>query len=166
MSHCVFILGAGASAPSGCPVMNNFFSIGDALYRDAIIRGNTDGCPEQAEFIRLHQFRDYIRKNRTQITTDVDNLESVFNTIELSRFLGGLGSHGPEKLESIRSDFLSVLCRVLLLSQKVQAVHMEHHSDGGPTGPRTMPNEYMLIMKAVGRASESIKNLLYVQRLF
>lgn len=119
MSHCVFILGAGASAPSGCPVMANFFSAAERLHRQVIV--TPEANPDDASSLiyrDLHQFREYISGQQGHVFIDHNNIESLFNFIEISTIIGHAGRYSHDDLIDIRQKFVAILCNTIFKTQE------------------------------------------------
>lgn len=82
MSSAVFILGAGASAQSGCPCMYDFFDRAQTLFA-------TGALGEfEADFQRVQAFRSKLQRSFAKADIDIFGLESVFNAIEMAITLG------------------------------------------------------------------------------
>ncbi|MFM9957889.1 MAG: hypothetical protein ACKVZJ_07420 [Phycisphaerales bacterium] len=82
MPKHVFILGAGASAQGGCPVMGNFFKCADRIGE----RGEFDEFQHDWQTVR--QLRERLQRASIKGSIDIENIESVLNAIEMADFLG------------------------------------------------------------------------------
>ncbi|GAB5495247.1 MAG: hypothetical protein Phyf2KO_03270 [Phycisphaerales bacterium] len=108
----VWILGAGASAEGGCPVMANFFDVADSLYKRKLL-GAFHQDYENVEFVR-----NYLRHSQTKVLFDVNNMEQVFSAIDMGITLNGLGELTLSKLHAAKDSFTRLTCKVLDESQK------------------------------------------------
>ncbi len=86
----VFVLGAGASAHAGAPLMANFLDVAEKLNRgDAM---GSDGPDFDLVFRALAQMQAVYAK----AVVDSDNLEAVYAAFEMSEVLGSLGDMEPK----------------------------------------------------------------------
>jgi hypothetical protein len=84
VSDTVFILGAGASAECGAPVMANFLDTARRLHREG--RTGDKGTYFSDVFDGITALSAVYEKSNL----DTDNLESVFAAFEMARLFGGL----------------------------------------------------------------------------
>lgn len=107
MANVVFILGAGASAQDGCPVMRNFFRRAESLYANGQIR------QYEEDYRRVYKFRSTLAGSVARGAVDIDNLESVFSALELRSVL-----HGQREKQGIRDSFVRLIAGVLEATQR------------------------------------------------
>lgn len=91
----VYLLGAGASATAGAPLIRNFLDCSRQLY-DQPFSGLKPF--ERAHFRRVFDFRREMAQAREKIHIDLDDIEQLFGLVEISHRLGDIG---PETRKSI-----------------------------------------------------------------
>jgi hypothetical protein len=114
MPHLVIVLGAGASAPGGCPVMSNFFNTVTRLVSSGRL------VDFEADASRIQEVRDELDRRSYRSSFDRDNLEQVLNVIESGVTLGGLGAISTEQLIDARSSLLRIIAQVLQKTQQFE----------------------------------------------
>src|SRR5215471_5745418 len=82
----VYILGAGASANAGAPLIKNFLD-----YSRLILDQPFSGLEEfeRAHFQRVFKFRRDMAEAREKINLDLDDIEQLFGLVEISQRLRG-----------------------------------------------------------------------------
>ncbi len=118
MANVVFVLGAGASAGSGGPLMNNFFERADYLrltdriepkYRDA--------------FTRVFRARDALQIVHSKSQLDLDNIEAIFGMFEMGRTLGKFPGFPDGEIESVLDAMRTLI--TITLEETITFTH-EH----------------------------------------
>src|SRR3989304_8289906 len=84
MSKIVFVLGAGASAHSGTPLMGNFLEVAEGLWR----RGEATVIEEHCK--RVFEAIGYLQGILSKAKLDTYNIETVYPAFEMGRLLGSL----------------------------------------------------------------------------
>ncbi len=84
MSRTVFILGAGASAQAGAPLMWNFLEVAERLRYEA-------GAAAEQDFELVLKARAELQAVHSKARLDIENLESVFAAFEMAALRGALG---------------------------------------------------------------------------
>lgn len=100
MSDTVLILGAGASAESGAPVMATFLDVARRLYRTAIRQPQSDFAHREsyrAVFDGIAELGSVYEKGKL----DTDNLESVFAAFEMAKLFQRLGSLKGDQIDQL-----------------------------------------------------------------
>lgn len=93
--NTVFILGAGASAQSGVPVMSNFLDIAEQLWR-------TGKAKESEEhFQAVFEGRSKLQAVFAKAKLDILNVEDVFAAFEMGRTLNALPGYDPDQIDSL-----------------------------------------------------------------
>src|SRR4051812_21694007 len=97
MARTVFVLGAGASAHIGAPLMNGFIDAADDLRQNSDVNG-----PAFDLVFELIQNR--LPALHAKSIVNLSNIESVFSLIEMGRLVGRLpGTPSPEIEEAARA---------------------------------------------------------------
>lgn len=92
MSRNVFILGAGASAQAGAPLMTTF--IGTA---QDILRGTPSLYPKEREYFDLvFRARTLLQHVHSKSELDINNIESLFGVFDMATLLRKLGTLSDE----------------------------------------------------------------------
>lgn len=112
MANVLFIIGAGAAAPSGCPVMQGFFRQTQLLMDRAELKGF------EHEYRRVQAFRYKLARSLGTADIDIDNLEVVFNAIEMADTLGQDGGFEAEETKGLRDALVRIIVGTLENSQR------------------------------------------------
>jgi NAD-dependent SIR2 family protein deacetylase len=92
MSKNVFVLGAGASAAAGVPLMGQFLDRAHDL-----LQANETG-DAKAAFERLFEAINILPQVHSKATLDIDNVESVFSALEMASIIGVFGDYDAAKI--------------------------------------------------------------------
>jgi len=113
----VFILGAGASADAGLPVMANFLD----RARDYFTQGLADPREEEAfkkVFEAIHELKGITFKS----SLDLNNIEAVFSAIDMGLLLGKIGDIPEGELEIIYGNIQKLIAVTIDLSTRVNVL--------------------------------------------
>ncbi|MEW6529573.1 MAG: hypothetical protein AB1473_01980 [Thermodesulfobacteriota bacterium] len=99
MSDVVFILGAGASAQAGAPLMANFLDVPWSLLAKGALQS-----PEKESFERVFKARGALQHVHSKAAFDIHNVESVFAALEMAKTLGKFPRHDAEKIDGLIQD--------------------------------------------------------------
>ncbi|MEQ9207487.1 MAG: hypothetical protein RLN78_08990 [Phycisphaerales bacterium] len=114
MAKLTFILGAGASAIGGCPVMSNFMSVARRLRE-------TGELGEHAkDFDLVSKFHAYLFHNQIKSHLDVNNIEILYSAIDLIKNLNGVGELKYEESVKAHAAFARLIAVVLEKTQRFQ----------------------------------------------
>lgn len=109
MSRTVFILGAGASALAGAPLMNEF--VGAA--RD-VMRGTQELFPKEREYFDLvFKARGLLQQVHSKSELNINNVESLFGTFEMAALLGRLGTLSSQEVERLPNAVSYVIAKTI-----------------------------------------------------
>lgn len=135
MSEIVFVLGAGASAHCGIPLMNDFLGVA----RDLLRRGDV----KEAEnaFGNVFDAVGKLHAVHSKARLDIDNIESVYTAFEMGMLIGKLpGIKDEERIASLTSAIRKVIGYTLEKTTKL------------PTDARVNPfQEYHYFANILGR---------------
>lgn len=81
MEENVFILGAGASAESGAPLMNNFIDVAEDLLRKDAVKDVSE------DFRRVFKVINELHGVYAKSFIDLNNIEFLFGTLEMARII-------------------------------------------------------------------------------
>lgn len=104
MYKTVFILGAGASADAGVPVMNNFI-----LKAEDLLSSNLLSPEEAKSFENILEAVHQIKGISYQLKNDLGNIENIFGLLDMGRMLGRLGDVPQAKIEELYLDIQKVI---------------------------------------------------------
>ena len=107
MAKNVIILGAGASAGFGAPVMGNFLDKARKLYADNKITHHKE-C-----FGRVFEAISKLQVVHSKSELNLNNLESVFTSFELAKTLNRFPGVEPEKITDLIDDLKWVIVSTL-----------------------------------------------------
>jgi hypothetical protein len=108
MSRTVFILGAGASAKAGAPVMSNFITIATELARSGQL-SETD----QEAFNLVFKARTQLQSVFSKATVNLNNVESLFGAFEMATLLGKLGDLKSEEIKRLAPSIVRLISRTI-----------------------------------------------------
>jgi len=114
MSKIVFVLGAGASAHCGTPLMGNFLEVAEDLWRAGEI--------EEAEedFKKVFDARDELQAVHSKAKIDTYNVEDVFAAFEMGKLLGRLpGIEEDSQIDELISSIKKVIAYTLEKTTKL-----------------------------------------------
>jgi len=111
MSEIVFILGAGASKEAGAPVIADFLDKAEELLKS----GKSDKYKE--DFERVFDARSKLPAVHSKAQLDLDNIESIFATLEMGRLVNRLPN-----IESASIKPLLVSIRRLIVKTLEQTI--------------------------------------------
>jgi len=125
MSEIVLILGAGTSAEAGAPLMKDFLKTADRLRE----RNEVAGFKE--DFDLVSGLIDDLQNAHSKAQLELENIESVFATLEMGQLTGRLLARSTEQIE-----------RLLVAAKRVITVTLERSltfplTQAGPT-----PSDY------------------------
>ena len=100
----VYILGAGASADAGAPLMWNFLRKARELLDNA-----KSGLSQDARerFQRVFEYRASLYPALRKIKVDLDNIEELFGLVDMAK------QFGDERTDAMRKDLIYLIARTL-----------------------------------------------------
>jgi NAD-dependent SIR2 family protein deacetylase len=109
MSRTVFILGAGASAQAGAPLMTTFVRAAQD-----IMRGPTPLYSKEQEYFNLmFKARTLLMQAHSKSVLNIDNIESLFGAFDMAALLGRLGTLTDEELQRLPSAVRYVISKTI-----------------------------------------------------
>ena len=105
-NRSVFILGAGASADAGVPLMADFLEKAMAL-------GPALGDLGPNPFELVKKARAMLQQAQSKARLDIRNVEAVFGAFEMAELFGRLGSLDDEELRRLTSSMRRVIVRTI-----------------------------------------------------
>jgi hypothetical protein len=111
MSRTLFILGAGASAKAGAPLMKDFLNAVEDIGRDSRRAG-----PFQSSFELVANAQIELGSLFAKANVEPYNVETVFGLFEMARTIGRLGRFASTQLDELHSAIRLVIARTLEMS--------------------------------------------------
>ena len=108
MSEFVFILGAGASAHTGAPLMKDFFSTVCDLYEDHLISDE-----DREAFKLVIEAKQALERILVKVELQLDNMETLFSLIEMGRLINYFPGNTP--VEKLHKAIQKVIVRTIEL---------------------------------------------------
>ena len=105
----VFILGAGASRQAGGPLMNDFIDKAEELLLTQRA-GGTGG--EKALRIVLDAINE-LQSVHSKSYLDLDNIETLFSSVEMAQIIGRLGTWQTRKIKKLREAIITIIVKTL-----------------------------------------------------
>lgn len=112
MSEFVFILGAGASAHAGVPVMAKFLDRARELYTPSM------GHPWKEHFERVLDILSELQSVHSKAELDLNNLEAVFTTFELGQTIQKLPGVDDLDFEAAVNSLKALIVHTIEQSMK------------------------------------------------
>ena len=116
MSETVLILGAGASAEAGAPVMRNFLDVARRLERRPA--GEQPSIDVEA-FRRVFSAIAELNQVYAKANIDTDNIEAVFAAFEMGRLFDRLGSLPSDRVRQLSDDMRTLIVDTLEVEIKL-----------------------------------------------
>lgn len=104
----VFILGAGASAESGAPLMSDFVRRAKQLQAKGAY--GDEGHHVQAVLDAAYK---ELRSIHSKSTIDYENVEELFSAIDIAQVIRRFGSRPPESIEALRNSIVIFIYRTI-----------------------------------------------------
>lgn len=108
MAENIVILGAGASADAGAPLMGNFFDIAERQ----LLQGRFD-TEESEEIAKVFGSFSELYKIYAKATLDSRNLEAFFGAIEMAKITERFGVFEKNEVEGIYTGLIKMIVRTL-----------------------------------------------------
>ena len=139
MSNVVFILGAGASADCGAPLMNGFLDIASDLLR------RKDVDDRSTDFENVFRVRGLLQQVHSKAQLDLNNIESLFTVLELARVIQKLPGVAVQDIPAFIASLKQLIVTTL---EKTIRFPCEH-------GQILPPSSYLKFAQAVRRIMEA-----------
>lgn len=114
----LFILGAGASAPGGCPCMADFFRRSEMLDAAGLLDGFRD------DWNNVLSTKKYFLSNHKTVAA-ADNLEWFFSTLDMGELVQGLGRLTTADLADTRQSLIRLIAATLERTQRIDAAAVD-----------------------------------------
>lgn len=138
MADIVFVLGAGASAHAGAPLMHNFFDTARELRR----LGRLTSASE--ELLVVEAAMEELQRTAAKSSINLYNLESVWGALEMGEIVGSIGKIPQQQVAT-----------TIAALRKVIVTTLEYSVQFRPDGTRLRPSAgyaaFFEIMQAVRR---------------
>lgn len=122
MSETVFILGAGASQNAGVPLMNEFLTVAEKLWRDGRVSEPEDS------FGLVFKAISSLQAVHSKAALSFENIESAFAAFEMARLIGRLGDLSAEEIERLPTAMRVVISRTIEETAKFPVVGGQIHA--------------------------------------
>lgn len=120
MGEIVFILGAGASRDCGAPLMNDFLDTASRLLSTNDVGGKSE------DFERVFRAISSLQAVHSKSQIDLNNIESIFTTLEIANILGKLPGFEPDEIPlaiaSLKELIVVTLERTIDFPKKMQYI--------------------------------------------
>jgi NAD-dependent SIR2 family protein deacetylase len=128
MSEIVVILGAGASAQAGAPVMSDFL---DVAY-DLMKHGQNREIAADSDLV--FKGKDALQRVHSKAELDLQNLEAVFAAFEMAQLLKRLPDFKEEEIEKLPAAMRRVICHTLESTIRFP-IELSEVAEQGPSRP-------------------------------
>jgi NAD-dependent SIR2 family protein deacetylase len=109
MSRNVFILGAGASAQAGAPLMNTFIRAAQDLMRET-----PNLYPKEREYFDLvFKARTLLQQVHSKSVLNINNIESLFGAFDMAALLGRLGTLTDDEIQRLPKAVRYVIAKTI-----------------------------------------------------
>jgi hypothetical protein len=113
MSDIVFVLGAGASAHTGAPIMKEFFNVVCDLYDDELI-----SAEDKEAFKLIIDAKADLERILAKVAFDLNNLETLFSLIEMGKLINIFPGNIP--VDKLHGAIQRVIVRTIELRTECQ----------------------------------------------
>lgn len=110
MAKTVFILGAGASAQAGAPLLGNFLEVARDLWELEEVGDAKD------HFKRVFDGITALQSVHTKAELDLGNIESIFSTFEMAKTLKTFPNRSEEQIDRLIISLKRVIVKTLELT--------------------------------------------------
>jgi hypothetical protein len=107
MAKVVYILSAGASRKAGVPLMNGFIAKARALVNAQ------NGHISRDDFDRVLRMRNAFRELHATAQVELDNIEELFDLIEMGKVVGGLPGVPDEQIDVTARALTQVVAQTI-----------------------------------------------------
>lgn len=107
MAETVFILGAGASKNSGAPLMKGFLDVTEKCLL------NDEFGDENEDLYKIFRKIRHLQDVHSKSYLDLDNIETVFGAIEMSKIISRLPRCDSKDIPKIRNGLIKLIVRTL-----------------------------------------------------
>jgi hypothetical protein len=154
MARTVFILGAGASADCGAPLMNNFLD----RARDIFSSGRLSNTNAHEHFQKVFRAISSLQNVHSKAEFDIDNVESIFTSFELASVIRSFpGINDESSIDELSECLKSVI--VTTLEESIQ-FKVASRKIVGPSSYMNM-SKLLTKLKEFGNAEISIITFNY-----
>ena len=109
MAENVFILGAGASAHAGVPVMADFFGVAYDLYDEGMLEQE-----DEKYFKKVIDAKSSLEKILAKVDIDLNNIETMFSLVEMGRLISKFpGCNNINEIEELNTSFKKFIIRTI-----------------------------------------------------
>ncbi len=108
----VFILGAGASASAGAPVMQNFFQKAKRLRRRRRL------ADYEGDFDAVNHARSILRRTKVKSRLDIENLEEIYTALEMVENIDGIDGLTANQAKAAQRSLDNLIA--ITLEQSIQ----------------------------------------------
>ena len=117
MSRNVFLLGAGASAKAGVPLLKDFLRTANAIRTDGTL-SETD----RALFDLVFRARDALTRVNSKARLDFDNFEEIYSAFDMASLIGRLGELEKASVLDLPTAMRRVITITIERSMKLPVV--------------------------------------------
>ncbi|MGA2406228.1 MAG: hypothetical protein ABSF81_05700 [Bacteroidales bacterium] len=111
MDENVIILGAGASADSGAPLMNNFIDKAEDLLSNGLDKRSDRETKNQ--FVKVFELLADLQSVHSKARMDLNNIETVFGAIEMAQIIRRLGNIPYEEIAGYREAIVNLIIETI-----------------------------------------------------
>jgi hypothetical protein len=124
----VFILGAGASADAGLPLMNNFFDKAKRIFKQ--FNSLPEIVKNKEHFERVFNFIADLQPIYAKAFLDLDNIETLFGALEMAEILERLGDKTLDEIAQIKKSLIKVIIITIEFNTNLYISEDEYQSKG------------------------------------
>ncbi len=144
MEENIIILGAGASADSGAPLMSNFLDKAEDL-----LASNIDS-PTKDCIKKVFHLLDEMQKVHSKSRLDLNNIETVFGAIEMAQIIKRLGTIAPDEIPDYRRGIVKLIVRTIEQSMNFGYVNSSVYA----------PASYQALFDFISKNEKTFKTII------
>ena len=130
--NLTFILGAGASRESGCPLLADFLSTARGLHDDGKLKYSAD------DYVAVERIQGLLQRCNVKTQLDFNNIESVMSAMEMASIVGTPGNAlSDDELSQAKQSIVRLISETLELTQRTTI-------RWSLTNDQIVPHEYIM----------------------
>lgn len=135
MSKNVFILGAGASAKAGVPLLKDFLRVANAIRTDALIRTEGLSDTDRELFDLVFRARDALTGVNSKSRLDFDNFEEIYSAFDMASLIGRLGELDKESVSRLPTAMRRLITVTIEKSMRLPVEGKAYERGAAPPAP-------------------------------
>jgi NAD-dependent SIR2 family protein deacetylase len=142
MARTIFILGAGASARAGAPMMNSFIEAATRTSEAKLDQEDVEA------FDLVFRARAQLQSVFAKSKVDINNIESLFGAFEMAALIGRLGNLPPSEVCKLPAAMARLIARTIEASVRFPTRQHNREAEGRVLPPEPY-GEFSVLLNAI-----------------